>query len=84
MFEYKYKIEFKNGDTTSLFGEGYFADKPTFWESHQTTLNDLYKNVLNSEFPLIITDLEINTILKINTLQEFNIWITKNQPFTIP
>ena len=84
MFDFKYKIEFKNKEVTNLFGEDYYCDKSTFWNSHQTTLNDVYKKVLSSEFPLTITDLDNEMTLIIHNQGEFEYWMTNNQPFTIP
>lgn len=84
MFDFKYRIEFKNEDVTNLFGEEYYCDKSTFWSSHQTQLKALYNYVLSTEFPFKIIDLENATDLMINNQNEFDNWITTNQPFEIP
>lgn len=81
MFEYKYKIELKNTEIVNLFGEGYFADKSTFWKSHQTSLNSLYDKTLETGFPIKITDLELNRIELITNINDFHIWLKINQPF---
>uniref|UniRef100_UPI002611464F hypothetical protein n=1 Tax=Flavobacterium sp. TaxID=239 RepID=UPI002611464F len=82
MFEFKHQIEFQNNDTFSLFGEDFFGDKSTFWESHQTSLNELYKKVINSDFPIKITDLIENSTLTILDWNEFKNWLKINQPFS--
>lgn len=84
MFEIKYRIDFKNDFSTELFGEGYYCDKSTFWEHHQTTLKSLYEKVLESEFPIKITEIETKSELIINNVKEFEVWIEANQPFKIP
>ena len=81
MFEYKHQIELKTNETVSLFGEGYFADKSTFWNSHQTTLNNLYRRVIKTGFPIKITDLEINESKILNDLNDFHSWLKSHQPF---
>lgn len=78
MFDYRYRIEFINQEVTNLFGEEYYCDKSTFWNSHQTQLNDLYNYVLSTEFPFKIIDLEKQSDLTINNQNEFDNWIMTN------
>lgn len=82
MFEFKHLIEFQNKGTFSLYGQNFFRDKSTFWESHQSSLNDLYKKVVNSDFPIKITDLTTDDSLLISNLREFREWLNANQPFS--
>jgi hypothetical protein len=82
MFEFKHLIEFQNKDTFRLFGEDFWGDKSTFWESHQTSLNELYKKVINSDFPIKIIDLKKNSTLLIQDLNEFKDWLKTHQPFS--
>lgn len=82
MFEFKHLIEFQNKDTFSLYGEDFFGCKSTFWESHQSSLNDLYKKVINSNFPIRITDLATKRTLIISEFREFRDWLEENQPFS--
>lgn len=48
IFEFRHEIELKSTEKIKLFGQDYFGDKSTFWNSHQTTLNSLYKKVSES------------------------------------
>jgi len=80
--EFRYLIEFKNKDTFSLYGEDFFGDKSTFWNSHQSSLNDLYRKVVSSDFPIKLIDLTTKDPLLISTLTEFREWLKENQPFS--
>ena len=81
MFDYKHQIELKTKQKFSLFGEDYFGDKRSFWEYHQSMLNDMYDNIIKVGFPLTITDLELNQSESIEDLQSFHAWLRANQPF---
>lgn len=81
MFEYKHEIKLRTNQTVSLFGEGYFADKSTFWHSHQSQLNILYDKVIKSGFPILIKDLEDENTIIIDKLEDFHLWLKSNQPF---
>ena len=81
MFEFKYEIELKNSEKTKLFGQDYFGDKSTFWNSHQTSLNNLYKKVIETGFPIRIKDLQFNKTIVIENIEGFHIWLKSKQPF---
>ena len=81
MFEFKHEIELKSTEKIKLFGQDYLGDKSTFWNSHQTTLNSLYKKVSESGFPIKITDLQFNKIIEIENIENFHVWLKSNQPF---
>lgn len=81
MFDVKHEITLKTKEIIPLFGEEYFADNSTFWNAHQTNLNALYERVINTGFPIKITDLEFNNDFEINTLEEFHSWLKQNHPF---
>jgi hypothetical protein len=82
MFEFKHLIEFQNKETFSLYGENFFGDKSIFWESHQSSLNELYKKIIYSDFPIKITDLETKHSILVLELKDFRIWLNENQPFS--
>lgn len=82
MFDYRHSILFKNSEAIYLYGEDYFGDKSTFWKSHQSTLKSLCEKVCLVGFPITITDLKTESVSEIQTKQEFDNWISTNQPFT--
>ena len=81
MFDFKHEIKLADSTTTRLFGEDYFCDKSTFWNAHQSMLNDLYRSVCETGFPIEIHDLEHKTYIQIHSLNEFHNWLKKHQPF---
>lgn len=81
MFDFKHRIEFQNGESTQLFGEGYFCDKSVFWHSHQSQLEALYEKTLLADFPIKITDLTTQSFETIANFSEFKAWLTVHQPF---
>ncbi|QXP51060.1 hypothetical protein [Cellulophaga sp. HaHa_2_1] len=81
MFEFKHKIEFQDSDTIELFGQDYFGDKSTFWNSHQTRLKNVCDKVCMTGFPIKISDLQFNKHQVIKDKNEFDIWLNQNQPF---
>ncbi|MEM5541057.1 hypothetical protein [Olleya sp. AS48] len=83
MFEFKHEIELKTSEKTKLFGQDYFGDKSTFWNSHQTSLNSLYKKVIETGFPISITDLQFEKTIAIENIGEFHRWLKSNQPFNL-
>lgn len=75
----RYKATFKDDTQYSLYGEDYFNDKAIFWRHHQSNLVNFSNCVAEKGRPVNILDTYSNTLIELNSPDEFDIWYRKNQ-----
>jgi hypothetical protein len=75
----RYSASFKDGSKFTLYGSGYFNDKPVFYRHHYSNLVAFSVEVAEKGFPICITDNESNEILSFDNIEAFNLWFENNQ-----
>ena len=81
MFKFKYEIELITSEKIFLFGEDYYNDKKFFWEMHRFKILELCEKIQQTGFPIKIKDLQLQSLIKIKSIQELKDWLKENQPF---